>query len=326
MELERMMEAAGIMPLASVVGSGIDLLPRGIPPITRASISECAVLEVDGSKVLVVRLKGSPRAATASRVLESVSRAAGCPAMAYFDMLSRHMRAALLRERVPFATEDGQFFVPGAISLLPMAADGAAPAPRKLSPAAMRAFIWWLSKEGGAGTQDVANALGVSRATAARACESLVAAGALAKRMVGIRKHTALYEMRNGVEGARAGSLAFGDPVRAEYFVEASKAAGLPLCGESALAERSLLAMPRIPMLAASQEEGKALAAYADELEAFPDPVKVKVLAYDPRPQSSNGLVDEFTMMKTLDDPDDERVVLSLEEALGGCPWYESRE
>lgn len=79
-------------------------------------------------------------------------------------------------------------------------------------------------------------------------------------------------------------------------------------------------------MLAASQEEGKALAAYADELEAFPDPVKVKVLAYDPRPQSSNGLVDEFTMMKTLDDPDDERVVLSLEEALGGCPWYESRE
>lgn len=321
-----MIEAAGIAPLASVAGFGIDLLPGGTPPITRASISECGTLEVDGSKVLIVRLKGSPRAATVSKLVESVSGSAGCPAMAYFDTLSKHMRTALLRERVPFATEDGQFFVPGAISLLPVTESTITPVLRSLSPTAMRAFIWWLSKDGSAGTQDVANALGVSKATAARVCESLVAAGVLAKRMVGARRHTASYEMRDGVEGAKAGSVAFGDPVRAEYFVGAEQAAGLPLCGESALAERSLLAAPRIPIVASSPEEGKTLAAHASELEAFSNPVKVKVLAYDPRPQSSDGLVDEFTMMKTLDDPDDERVVLSLEEALGGCSWYESRE
>lgn len=325
MRVEALLESICMAPMATVVASGIHAIPPGLAPAVRAMIEDFARLDVDGSNVAVVQLTEGVRTVTIARVLGAVADACGCRAMVFFDALSKHMRSSLLRERVAFAVADGQFYLPGTAMLLPMAETPVALPPRRLLPSAMVSSIWWLGRTDPAGPQELADSLGISKASAVRACEALTAVGFLSKHMVGAKKHNVLYEIAG--PGARVRKLVsvFGDPVKYELYVDEERAGGLLLCGESALAERSLLAAPRVPLLAASPAEGNLLRSAARDGASLERPAKVKVLAYDPRPLSDGGLVDAFTMMKTLEDADDERVVLALDEAMEGYPWYESQ-
>ena len=324
MELDRVFETMGINSIAATAESGLKELPECLVPVVRSSVLDFARIEVDGRSLVVVELPAGSRVSTISNILGAIDNASGCRAMAFFSSLSKYVRDALIGARIAFATEDGQFFLPGTMSLLPMEEDKA-PSPQKsLTPSEMRAFIWWLSRREAASSQDLADDLQMPKSTASRVCETLVEAGVLSKRMLGKRKHTAFYSMPDPVEGVRKGSKAFGDPVKYVLHVDEEDAEGLLLCGESALAERSLLAHPSIPVFAASPEEGKKLASHARPVEKVRNLAKVMALAFDPRPQSDGRLVDCFTMMKTVENLNDERVALALDEAMGDFPWYES--
>lgn len=322
MRLENLLEFIGLDSMATVLSSGVRCVPPGLAPAVRGVIADFAFLEVDGIKIAVVEMVADVRMATISRTLEMVGRAGGCVALAFFNSLSRYMRTVLLRERIPFATADGQFYLPGAMLLtLPSAAERVIR--QKLSPTGMAAFAWFVVNGRPANPQEIADSLEISKSSAVRACESLFASGVLNKRMVGPRNHRAEYSLSDRSSSIEKGVKMFGDPVLREFYIEKEMVSGLLLCGESALAECSLLAPPATPVFAASPEEAKSIEFLSIGGDAHSDVAKVKVLSYDPHPLSAKGLVDSFTMAMTLDNPTDERVILTLDEVLGDCSWYE---
>lgn len=322
MRLDNLLEFIGLDSTATVLASGVHCVPSGLAPAVRGVITDFAFLRVDGNEIAVVEMVAGARVATISRTLEIVGRACGCAALAFFNSLSRYMRTILLRKRIPFATADGQFYLPGSMLLTPPS-DAETMVRQKLSPTGMASFAWFVINGNSANPQEIADSLGISKSSAVRACESLVASGVLFKQMVGPRNHKVEYSFSDEPSAIAKGVKMFGDPVLREFYIEKGKAEGLLLCGESALAERSLLVSPVVPVFAVSSEEAKRIEVFSVGGDLFPDAAKVKVLSYDPRLLSESGLVDPFTMTMTLDNPADERVALALDEVLGDCSWYE---
>ncbi|MEG0376115.1 MAG: helix-turn-helix domain-containing protein, partial [Raoultibacter sp.] len=214
---------------------------------------------------------------------------------------------------------------PGALNLRPAVSKDAVSEPKNLSPSAQLVFLWWLYSDNEATAAEISEGLGLSKASVLRGCEALVAAGLLSKRIGGAKKRTALFSIPDYLSFAEKGTRLFGDPIEDDFYVSASDASGLPLCGESALARRSMLVAPHVPMYASSRKEGRVLAELARDQNEPIELAMVRVLSYDPCAMAHDGVVDAFTMWKTVD-VDDERTRLGLDEALGGYRWYASQE
>lgn len=325
MDLENLSSASGVEVTRAKPSTlqAVDL--ACLAPAVAASIEEYEVATLFGKEVVFVKPSRELRAATVAKVLESVSATTSLYALAYYDSLSKHMRSSLMKGSVPYACSDGQFFIPQALFLLPAKEDLARSAPRRLSPSSQLVFLWWLYSSGEGDVADVADGLGISKSSALRGCDALHDAGLLAKRTGGPKRRTSLYRVADYVDFARNGDKLFGDPVKEDLLIHRAGAQGLPVCGETALSQRSMLVAPAVPLYAASPEEGDSLRRLSISPDASCETARVRVLSYDPRLFSQNGAVDPFTMLKTLT-TDDERVRLSLAEALEGCPWYEYRE
>lgn len=325
MDLERLSSASGVEIAHAKSSTMQDADLAGLAPIVAASIEEYKVAMLFGKHVVFVKPRRELRAATVAKVLEGVSAETSLYALAYYDILSKHMRSSLMKASVPYACSDGQFFIPQALFLLPAKEDSVRQTPRKLSPSSQLVFLWWLYSSGEGSAVDVANSLGISKSSALRGCDALHDLGLLAKRMGGPKMRTSLYRVIDFADFARNGEKLFGDPVKEDLYIPRSDAQGLAACGESALSQQSMLVAPAVPLYAASPEEGSELRRLSISSNASCDGARVRVLSYDPRPFSRDGVVDPFTMLKTMVS-DDERVRLSLAEALEGCPWYEYQE
>ena len=94
------------------------------------------------------------------------------------------------------------------------------------------------------------------------------------------------------------------------------------MCALSALSERSMLSSPYTTEVACGPHDAAGLRAHATEEPE--GAVEVQVLAYDPLPFATGGLVDLCTMAMTVD-RSDERVDSCMEEAVRKeAPWLMS--
>ncbi len=94
--------------------------------------------------------------------------------------------------------------------------------------------------------------------------------------------------------------------------------------GLTALADRSMLAGPKIPVVAVSSEQWKirkgdtaCFNATADD----PDAVEVEVWTYDPKLFSDGSIVDRFSLLLSLKGNEDERVEAALEKMMEAVKW-----
>ena len=94
--------------------------------------------------------------------------------------------------------------------------------------------------------------------------------------------------------------------------------------GLTALAQYSLLAEPREPVFAISQDNWKVLGQRSEAIE-FPyaeaGACRMEVWSYDPCLFDRNGTVDPFSLYLTLKDDNDERVAAALKDIMKGMVW-----
>lgn len=90
------------------------------------------------------------------------------------------------------------------------------------------------------------------------------------------------------------------------------------LAGENALARISMLAEPRTPTYAVGRDQGKKLQEKAiPNLEtAEPGTCAVQIWRYDPALFAKRGTVDVFSLYLSLKDSTDERVIMTLTQAI----------
>ena len=113
-------------------------------------------------------------------------------------------------------------------------------------------------------------------------------------------------------------------PVKQTHFVRTETKRPRFTSGLTALAKYSMLAAPRPPMFAMTQEEWRELESRGDVTQAKPtDPraTGIEVWSYSPALFAKDNHVDQFSLYLSLRDDPDERVEEALEEMMEGVSW-----
>lgn len=250
--------------------------------------------------------------------LESLEKALGEPVAAVIPSAIPSERKALIAARRGFVTEQGDVYLPQLALALKADAEKRRSEGRAFSPAQQQAFLYCLLGEGELTQEGLREKTGMSAAGASRALSSLTDAGLIDYEVGGKTGRKRTYFAPDKSELFRRGRKLFGDPVRSVDRFSTAPDEELPISGLSALAARSeLVAPPRAILAAGPNSKVCERPSAVDSEGAF----LVQRLTYDPVPFAEEGVVDPFTMLATIDE-DDERISISLREALGGFPWY----
>lgn len=250
--------------------------------------------------------------------LESLEKALGEPVTAVVPTATSSERKALMAARRGFVTERGDAYLPQLAIALKADPEKRRSGVRTFSPAQQQAFLYCLLGEGELTQEGLREKTGMSAAGASRALSSLADGGLIDYKVGGKTGRKRTYFVPDKSELFRRGRKLFGDPVRSVDRFSAALDEGLPISGLSALAARSELVSPPRTTLAVGPNSKICEGSSAVGSEGS---FLVQRLSYDPAPFAEGGVVDPFTMLVTIDE-DDERISISLREALGGFPWY----
>ena len=250
--------------------------------------------------------------------LDALEKAIGEPVAAVIPSATFSEKRTLMAVRRGFVTEQGDMYLPQIALALTADAAKKRSGVRSFSPAQQQAFLYCLLEEGELTQEGLREKTGMSAAGTSRALSSLVDAGLVDYEVSGKTGRKRTYFVPDKSELFRRGRRLFGDPVKSVARCSAGSGAGLPISGLSALAERSELVAPQRTIVAAGSNNN--ILETPSEANTDGD-ILVQRLSYDPVPFAEGGVVDPFTMLMTIDE-EDERISISLREALGGFPWY----
>lgn len=254
--------------------------------------------------------------------LARIRSAADQPVVYLTETLASFERKRLIEQKVPFIVPGNQLYLPDAGIDLREYFRPAPPEARRLSPSAQALLIrallqpqWptqWHPSEAGA-------ALGYSAMTLSRVVRELVAVGLAEPRRTGrVQSLAMLYRAKE--TWTRAAPF-LRSPVHRTVWT-AHAPAGARLAGLSALAVRTMLAEPRLPVHAIGRTEWQTLRARLKEVPAtFPGAQECQLWTYSPALEPDSTTVDPLSLVLSLRDMPDERVQGALEDLMEQLPW-----
>jgi len=249
----------------------------------------------------------------------------GEKAVLYVDALPPNVRRTFLETGVPFATAEGDLYIPF-LSFRINALRQKPPSPvRGFRGSDQSVYLFGLYANGPFSQEDIMRGTGLSSGSVSRALTNLVAARALDFEVAGRTGRKKAYSRTDDLTYYQVGVELFGDPVRSTAYTDVLPQ-GIPLLvsGLSALALSSDLLVPSKEVWAVGPSHaGDVVPAVASPYRGLPH--AIQVLRYDPEPFARDGrVVDPFTMLMTIPKTDrsDERIRIALRQAMEGCAWY----
>ncbi|MDO4798119.1 MAG: helix-turn-helix domain-containing protein [Coriobacteriales bacterium] len=285
--------------------------------------------EVLGREVFFAeRTDGTDDYGALGRRLDQLTKGLGIPhgerVVLYADSLPPNVRRSFLESGTPFATADGDIYVPFLSFRINASRQRLLPTLRRFRSSDQSVFLFGLYAEEGFAQEDVMRGTGLSVGSVSRALANLVAARVIDFEVAGKTGRKKTYFRTDDHAYYQAGVELFGDAVRTTALTNALPRDAMPLVsGLCALAQTSDLLAPDREVWAISPSHASSV------VLTEPDPARgfrhaIQILNYDPTPFAQGNRVDPFTMLVTIPSADrsDERVRIALREALGGCAWY----
>ena len=298
-------------------GFSAESLKASLPAATFSAFEFDATLLFD-SRVVFARPVTDMKPATLAAQLHRVKHVCGCEAACFLDAPTPYLKKRLMEEDVGFISARGEFFLPALLHLKPARESKAPSLAAELNATGKSVFLYLLYAQGSSTVSDMAEHLSLSRAGVQRACEDLLARGLVMRSTGGPTRRTAIYERLDAAEYFEGGWGAFGPAAMRVRTVPLEAARDLPACGLSALASCTMLNPPDTAEFAMhiKLEGGLDEAAPAEDGRM----ALVHVLPYDPAPFARDGIVDPFTMLKTIS-RHDERIDMAIDEIKESMGW-----
>ncbi|WP_432314472.1 helix-turn-helix transcriptional regulator [Collinsella aerofaciens] len=244
------------------------------------------------------------------RIVSQVSARADMP-VALVAQIDARQRKALVSQGIPF-------IVPGRQAFLPMlgfaASSGNEPTPlsKLLAPGAQAVLVALIANPGIRTSEDLMKATGMPSSSISRAVDNLARRNIVKKSKEGREVVIGREENRNGLVKSAMECLR-NPTARVIYARKDGQTSLLPLAGESALAERSMLAAPKTECRAVSK---RALGKHTFEevqLGELPDRETVQIQVWSYEPLVAGGCaIDDVSLALTLVEEGDERVIGEL--------------
>lgn len=240
--------------------------------------------------------------------------------------LPAYVRTRLVERRIPFVIPGRQVYLPQlGMALHPRQAEARPVHIDKMSPATQLVVILALNNrlDGTVSPLKLAGLIGYTAMTMTRVWNELEAMGLGTQIREGKQRLLSFPEGRKALwEKARP---LMRDPVQERILLQGGDVPFHLRClaGESALAARSMLVPPRVPVYALSREAWKQLEQGGAQRIPLEEPgtCLVQVWRYSPGLISEQRLVDPFSLYLSLQDEPDERVQTALDEMMEQYPW-----
>ena len=287
-----------------------------------------SVLSVEGAELLLIYMEAASFNLTAfQKQWKKLSEYWSGEPVLCFEKLTTYQRKALIEKRISFVVPGSQMYLPClGVALQERAAAGRR-AVSKLSSASQSLLLYLLYRGEAAMLKKVelANRLGVSAMNITRAVQELASLGLVETQKVGrsdlvlpTGSGAALYEK------AKAHLI---NPVQKRVFVKwKHEFDALPLSGESALAERTMLNPPPVACRAIARRAYKQYQESGLELVdpawySGADYIELEVWKYAPDLLAESGMVDVVSLAASLVNNPDERIEIAVEEMMEAHKW-----
>ena len=250
---------------------------------------------------------------------------ANLPTAYLFPALTKAQRDALTGRHIPFICLPDHLYLPFlGIALNNRFRNRKTIDTHHMTPSAQMLFLFFLykAKEQPVIKKQAAQALGLSQMSVTRASEQLMAMELITQEAHG--KEQRMKAAAVGKDYYQMGSPYLIDPVQRVLTVkQTAPLKQLPLAGESALSEVSMLNPPALPVAAVSKSSPQTVSLVeADEKwQPEEDLMKLELWKYDPALFAKNGIVDPVSLEAALRANPDERVQGELEEYMEGIQW-----
>lgn len=249
----------------------------------------------------------------------------GWPVIYVCDHMNAYNRKRLIEQGVPFLVPGNQMYLPDlGIDLRERSRRQARPR-GQFRPATQAVFIYAILHDpnGPLTAANLGPKLGYSAMSVGRAFDDIVAAELAETRTIGRERNLMLTAPRR--ELWKRAQVLLKSPVKKRHVVlrrshdDPSLRAGL-----SALAEYSMLAAPKNPVVAMSREHWASLrqrGAVTELPVREPDACEVETWTYMPRPFRTPGIVDPLSLYLSLRPATDERVEQALDHMMEALDW-----
>lgn len=243
-----------------------------------------------------------------------------------FKHLDSRKRKALIEAGMPFIVPKSMLYMPFIGIALKEQMKFARPGPNKLSATAQLILLHLVYQRGRdrpTRKVDLANLLNTSAMNVTRGVQELEALKLVDVKKAGRSDYVSSIDSGKSLYEKALPHMI--DPVQKHIYVQnRAEFASLPLAGESALAQRSMLASPEVACRAISRKEYKQL----EDVEEV-DPawsidrgyIQLELWKYDPKVLADSAGVDVISLSLSLRKNGDERVEQAVEEMMEEYKW-----
>ncbi len=232
-----------------------------------------------------------------------------------------HNRQRLIKHDVPFIIPGNQMYLPRLGIDLREYYPQSKIRKKILSPSTQSILIYALyhAPSDGFTASALIQKFGYSRMTIMRAFNELEAASIGTVYRKGKERYWSFKESKQKIWNKAKPLLS--NPIKQRIWVKGVKPS--IRSGLTALAERSLLCAPAIPIYACSLSDWKKWKESGAEVVPIPEGAiaELQIWHYDPKLVADTDIVDPFSLYLSLQKDEDERIEAALEEMLENIKW-----
>jgi len=287
-----------------------------------------SVLSVEGAELLLIYMEAASFNLTAfQKQWKKLSEYWSGEPVLCFEKLTTYQRKALIEKRISFIVPGSQMYLPCLGVALQERAAAGRKAVSKLSPSAQALLLYLLYRSESAPLKKVelANRLGVSAMNITRAVQELVSLGLVETQKTG--RSDRVLPAGSGAALCEKAKSYLIDPVQKRVFVKQThELDALPLSGESALAERTMLNPPSVVCRAIDRRAYKQYQESGLELVdpawySGADYIELEIWKYDPGLLAESGMVDVVSLTASFANDQDERIEIAVGEMMEAHKW-----
>lgn len=279
-------------------------------PLFLSAAAVYRLCSCNGIDFIAAKAGGEASLPDLKRIVSQVSARAGLPVVLVAQIDARQ-RKALVSQGIPFVVPGRQAFLP-MLGFVANAKRDPLPLAKVLAPGTQAAFVALAADSRLRTPDDLMKTTGMPPSSVSRALDDLARRGLISKSRKGREVEITCDGNRNNLV-KNAIEYLQNPVVRVVYAKKDEQTDLLPLAGESALSQRSMLAAPRMEQRAISRKVFKGLV--FDEVQYGElddkDTTQVQVWAYNPL-VAGGGAIDDVSLALTLVGEGDERVVGQL--------------
>lgn len=288
---------------------------------------EYMVLRINGIEVLVIHADSANfRLASHVKQIGKLQEYWNHEIVLWFDSLTGYQRKALIESNLSFVVPGSQLYLPRLGVVLQERMAMQKKSVQQFSATAQLMYIYLLKQcvEHPVKQTELIQALNINKMGCTRGVQELETTGLIRTEKVGRSNY--VYMNWTGKQAYEEAKGYLINPVQKVLFVKSKpELTGLPMSGESALAECSMLNPPSILCRAIGRKAYKE----QNDIEVVDpawccdsDYIKLEIWKYDPQVLSTNGMVDVISLVASMKDEKDDRIGMAIDEILEDYQWY----